>query len=284
MDTNLINRKGCFKNSSKAFLIEQTVKTGFGTLSKDGALCVVTGEKTGRSPKDKYVVESEYVNSKIDWANDIHKMTGENFDKIKMSILNHYETNENLYYSTKSVGTIDKYSMNVQLLTTHPSFNLFFNNMFRDENKDAGVEPYCIYHAPTFKMKSEGSMNLISGTVIAINFEKKEVLICGSEYAGEIKKSIFSIMNFLLPDRGVLPMHAGANIDAHGNTSVFFGLSGTGKTTLSTDQGTQLIGDDEHGLCEDGTFNFEGGCYAKTFKLTSSGEPEIYVAANTFGS
>jgi phosphoenolpyruvate carboxykinase (ATP) len=283
MEKTLLERTDLHSNMPKKFLIEETVKSGYGKLSKEGSLVVKTGEKTGRSAKDKYVVESDYVNSNIDWANDVNKMNDKTFKEIKARFFEFYETTTNLYYSKKAIGSIDKYSMNVELMTTHPSFSLFFDNMFRDLNENAKLEDFKVYHAPALKLDAK-KWNLVSGTCIAINFTSREVLVCGSFYSGEIKKAIFSVMNFILPEMEVLPMHSGASVDSHGNTSVFFGLSGTGKTTLSTDQGTMLIGDDEHGMCEDGVFNFEGGCYAKTYKLSKTGEPEIYKAALAVGS
>lgn len=283
MESTILERTDLKKNLPKKDLIEATVKSGFGQLSKGGSLVVKTGEKTGRSAKDKYVVESDYVNARIDWVADLGKMTTQTYTEIKNRFFEYYDTTTNLYYSQKTIGSIDKYSMNVELVTTHPSFALFFDNMFRDLNESAKLEPFKVYHAPGLKLDA-AKWNLKSGTCIAINFDAREVLICGSFYSGEIKKSIFSVMNFILPDMEVLPMHSGASIDKEGNTSVFFGLSGTGKTTLSTDTGTLLIGDDEHGLCEEGTFNFEGGCYAKTSKLSAEGEPEIYKASNSFGA
>lgn len=283
MEQSILDRSDIHKNLPKKDLIEATVKSGFGKLSNEGSLVVKTGEKTGRSAKDKYVVESDFVNARIDWANDVNKMTADTFKEIKARFFEFYETNTNMYYSKKTIGSIDKYAMNVELITTHPSFNLFFDNMFRHHNENAQIEDFRVYHAPGLKLDA-AKWGLKSGTCIAINFDEREVLVCGSYYSGEIKKSIFSVMNFILPDMEVLPMHSGASIDSHGNTSVFFGLSGTGKTTLSTDTGTLLIGDDEHGMCEEGTFNFEGGCYAKTLNLSETGEPEIYKAAHSFGS
>lgn len=271
------------KNASSAYLVEQTLASGFGKLSKAGSLCVWTGEKTGRSPKDKFVVESSYVNERIDWDNDVNKMDGETFNLLKTDIINHINESNTVYHSTRSVGALAKYAMNVELYTTHPSFNLFFNNMFRNENKDAAIENFTVIHAPTFEADTT-KHKTVSKTAVCINFEQREVLVCGTKYAGEIKKSIFSVMNFILPEMGVLPMHSGASLSANGQSSVFFGLSGTGKTTLSTDQGVTLIGDDEHGLCEDGVFNFEGGCYAKTIKLSAETEPEIFRVSNLFGS
>jgi phosphoenolpyruvate carboxykinase (ATP) len=283
MTTKLNNLPQVKKNLNSAELIERSIQTGFGKLSKGGALCVWTGEKTGRSAQDKFVVESEYVNQRIDWGNGLNKYTKAQYETLKADVIEYLATQKELYTSRRSVGAISKYAMNTTLFTTHPSHNLFFNNMFRNENKSAALDEYTVYHAPNFEADTNKHKTL-SKTAIVLNFDSKEVLVMGTLYAGEIKKSIFSIMNFILPDLGVLPMHSGASLTSKNESSVFFGLSGTGKTTLSTDQGVNVIGDDEHGLCDEGVFNFEGGCYAKTVKLSAENEPEIYRVSNLFGT
>ena len=271
------------QDASSAQLVEMTLQSGFGKLSSSGALCVWTADKTGRSPKDKFVVESDWVDQRINWENDINKMSTQHFNQLKQDMLLAMKNAAQVYTTEKSVGAIDEYAMNVRLYTTHPSFNLFFNNMFREQNPKAKLETFTVIHAPTFEAEPSKHKTL-SKTAVCIDFAQKEVLVCGSLYAGEIKKSIFSVMNFLLPEHNVLPMHAGASLTHQNESSVFFGLSGTGKTTLSTDEGVTLIGDDEHGLCDQGLFNFEGGCYAKTIKLSAETEPEIYRVCNLFGT
>ena len=265
-----------FVNLESSKLVEKSVEMNIGLITKKGALVVETGEHTGRAAKDKYVVSSDKSEATIDWDNDVNRMKRADFDAIKKDILSHYD-GKDLFVQVNSVGADDNYNMNAVLVTPSPSHALFMNHMFRDRREKSALNPYTIYHAPFLKIDSD-ARSTKSGTVIAICFETQEVLIAGTRYAGEIKKSIFSIMNYILPEHGLLPMHAGANIGPSKDVSVFFGLSGTGKTTLSTDTGRELIGDDEHGLSDAGTFNFEGGCYAKTFKLSETAEPEIYGA------
>lgn len=272
-----------FENLSSDELIDLAVEMNKGKLTKDGALYVETGKHTGRAAQDKYVVECDLSNQTIDWKNNIRKMSKEIFSKVKGDIITHLQESQDLFVQVRSVGADEKYNMNVCLVTTEPQDALFMNNMFRAARKTSGLKPYTIYHAPFLEIDHQ-KYNLRSETVISLDLETREVLIAGTQYAGEIKKSIFSVMNYILPENGLLPMHAGANLGAQGDVSVFFGLSGTGKTTLSTDTGRKLIGDDEHGLSDVGIFNFEGGCYAKTYKLSKENEPEIFKTTRMRGS
>jgi phosphoenolpyruvate carboxykinase (ATP) len=271
-------------NKETPFLVEQTLKSGFGVLSNAGALMVKTGTHTGRSAKDKYLVKDAVTSETIDWSHDLIEMTPETFTKIKswaIETLNAY--NGDIYVSQRSAGAVSKYNVPATLVTTGPSHNLFFNNMFRPFDPKHGLEGFTIIHLP-FNQIDATKFNLRSNTCITTNFSTREVIVIGTAYAGEVKKSIFSILNYILPEKGVLPMHSGANLSKDKKVSVFFGLSGTGKTTLSTDEGFDLIGDDEHGLSDEGIFNFEGGCYAKTYKLKFESEPDIYKACHKFGT
>ncbi len=279
---NLTNKRW-YHNPDNPFLIEETVRLGRGHLSKDGALVVETGKFTGRAAKDKYVVRSNKTEKTVWWDNDVIAMTSDTFSKLQAFVVDNINKNETIYTTERSVGAHPTHNVSVKLVTTSPSHALFSNHMFRDKIRDWNSEiDFTILHAPdlTVDPKEFGTR---SGTVISTNFDTNTVIIVGSLYSGEIKKSIFSVMNYVLPDKGVLPMHAGANKGSLG-TSLFFGLSGTGKTTLSTDEGKLLIGDDEHGLSDEGIFNFEGGCYAKTIDLNKAAEPGIWKATNRSGS
>ncbi len=273
-----------FSNSNTEVLIDHAIRKQGAKKTPEGAIVVYTGKHTGRAAKDKYVVLSDLTENSIDWENNIHKMSPETFAGIKKDVLNHINESEHLYWSTKNVGAHKDYALKAELFSTHPSHTLFFNYLMRDDGfKDHNLGSYTIYHAPTLKIDTN-KYDVRSETVITMDMDNHEILIAGTLYAGEIKKSLFSVMNYLLPEKNIFPMHAGSNVDREGNVSVFFGLSGTGKTTLSTQEGRLLIGDDEHALCADGTFNFEGGCYAKTYKLSKEGEPGIYKASKTRGA
>jgi len=199
--------------------------------------------------------------------------------------LQHLDSSKAIYCTDRSAGADQTHNLGIRLFTPSPSHALFSCHMFREKMREFNSNrDYTILHAPTLEVDPE-MFGTRSGSVIATCFDTRTIIVLGTEYAGEIKKSIFSVLNYILPEFGVLPMHAGANKGAHDNdTSVFFGLSGTGKTTLSTDDGKLLIGDDEHGLTDHGIFNFEGGCYAKTHKLSKANEPGIWKATNRFGA
>jgi phosphoenolpyruvate carboxykinase (ATP) len=264
-------------------LVERAILTGDGTLSKSGALRVSTGKHTGRSAGDKYVVKSPSTENKVWWENSLSEMTSDTFEKLKSKVIDHLNGDSDLYITHRSVGAHKEHNIGVRTITNRPQHSLFSKYLFRYTMEELDENDFTILHAPDLEV-DPAEFGTKSGTVIATCFDTKTTIITGTFYAGEIKKSMFCVLNYLLPDKEVLPMHAGANRLENGNSSVFFGLSGTGKTTLSTDEGTYLIGDDEHGLSDEGVFNFEGGCYAKTYKLSRSGEPEIYKAASTFGA
>ncbi|MAW07963.1 MAG: phosphoenolpyruvate carboxykinase (ATP) [Halobacteriovoraceae bacterium] len=272
-----------FFNQDADFYIKETVDSGFGELSKDGALSVKTGKYTGRAAKDKYVVKSAKTEKTVWWENDVNVMTPEQFSRLKAKISNYLNEQEKIYTTEKCIGAHDEHNLGVRLVTTGPSHALFSMNMFRETVRDFdSSKDFTILHAPGLEV-NPADFGTKSPTVITTCFDSNTVLICGTFYAGEIKKSVFSILNYILPERGVLPMHAGAN-KSDTETSVFFGLSGTGKTTLSTDEGRLLVGDDEHGLSDEGVFNFEGGCYAKTIALCQKNEPGIWAATNRHGA
>jgi phosphoenolpyruvate carboxykinase (ATP) len=271
-------------NASLPFLIEKALKAHKGHLSSDGALVVQSGKFTGRAADDKYIVRDESTETIIDWSGKVHSMQPHHFDELKNDLMKKIHIMKpEMYITEASAGADSSYSVGVNLITTSPVHAMFCRLIMRQKKDRNPLGDFTIYHDPDFEFEAK-KYGLRSGTVIALNFKKREVLIGGTAYCGEIKKAIFTIMNTILPDHGVFPMHSGANADAKGNVSVFFGLSGTGKTTLSTDVGMNVIGDDEHGISDRGIFNFEGGCYAKTYNLKASQEPDIYHATNRFGS
>jgi phosphoenolpyruvate carboxykinase (ATP) len=271
-------------NSSENYLIQSSVQKGQGRLAKSGALVVNTGKHTGRSARDKYIVMSETTKDTIWWENTLSEMSIATFGKLKEKVLQHLnQEDRDLFIQERSVGAHNTFNWKTQLVTTHPHHALFSKYLFRDVQEENSAEKsFTILHAPELVVDPK-EFNTHSGTVIATCFDTNTTIIVGTLYAGEIKKSMFSVLNYLLPEYQVLPMHTGANKCENGEVSLFFGLSGTGKTTLSTDEGTLLIGDDEHGMGPDGVFNFEGGCYAKTYKLSQETEPGIYQASTRFG-
>jgi phosphoenolpyruvate carboxykinase (ATP) len=271
-------------NSTMPFLIEKSLQMRLGHLSLDGALIVQSGKFTGRAADDKYIVRDEITEKIIDWSGKVNPLSENLFDELKTEILKKFHLlKHELFIIEASAGAESSYSLGVNLITPSPVHALFSKTIMRSRKEKNALGDFVIFHDPHLEFDTK-KYGLRSGTVIAINFKKREILIGGTAYCGEIKKAIFTVMNTILPDLGVLPMHSGANADSKGNVSVFFGLSGTGKTTLSADVGMSLIGDDEHGLSDKGIFNFEGGCYAKTYNLKASLEPEIYKATNRFGS
>lgn len=266
-------------NAPIPVLVEVAIANGEGILSDKGALCVSTGKYTGRSPDDKFIVDTPAVHDKINWGKINVPISVEKFNNIKSKMLA-YLQNRELYVFDGLAGQNRMYTKKFRIVNELASQNLFIHQLLVRPNEfelEDYKPDYVIYAAPGFKCIPEVD-GVNSEAAIIINYETKEVLIAGSQYAGEIKKSVFSVMNYELPFDNVLPMHCSANIDKDGNTAVFFGLSGTGKTTLSADPNRFLIGDDEHGWSPDGIFNIEGGCYAKCIGLKEENEPEIYNA------
>jgi phosphoenolpyruvate carboxykinase (ATP) len=266
-------------------LVAAAVRRHEGRLSADGAVIVNTGVHTGRSVQDKFVADEASVSADVWWGKINQKLAGEKFAALA-GRARAYLQGQELFTQDLYAGADPAHRVRVRLVTTAAWSALFARSMFiRPPAAELeGFEPdYVILHAPHFQA-DPAIDGMRSGTAIALSFEQKLIVIAGSEYAGEIKKSIFTVMNWLLPARGVLPMHCSANIGPEGDVALFFGLSGTGKTTLSSDPHRRLIGDDEHGWGEGGVFNFEGGCYAKVIHLSQQAEPEIWAATHRFGT
>ena len=257
---------------------------GEACLAASGALVATTGQFTGRSPKDKFFVEHAALRDSIDWGPTNQGIAAEAFERLRRDMAASAKGRE-LYVQDLWAGADAGHRLKVRVITEQAWHSLFARNMLiRPPAGQAEGEPdWTILQMPGFTAEP-GRHGTRSGTVIAVDLVQRLVLIAGTAYAGEIKKSVFTVLNYLLPEAGVLPMHCSANIDAEGRTAVFFGLSGTGKTTLSADASRTLIGDDEHGWSDDGVFNFEGGCYAKVIRLDPRAEPEIWAASNRFGA
>ena len=262
-----------------------------GTLSADGGLVVVTGVHTGRSVADKFTVDDPAVSDDVWWRMGNQKLAPPKFEILKGRVQAYLQAQPELFTQDLFAGADPEHRVRVRLVSSEAWQSLFARNMFiRPAPADlTGFEPdYVILHAPKFQTDSEID-GVRSGTAIAVSLTQKMIVVAGSEYGGEIKKSIFGVMNWKLPAEGVLPMHCSANVSrtedgSPGEVALFFGLSGTGKTTLSSDPNRPLIGDDEHGWGPGGVFNFEGGCYAKVINLSAEAEPEIYAATHRFGT
>lgn len=264
-----------------AVLIEETIARHEGQLSANGALVVNTGIYTGRSPADRFIVADTAINDLI-WWGDVNRPIERHYFTGLMHKVQVYLAKRDTYVLHASANADVQYTYNIQLTSESPWHTLFAQNLFRREwHLDAPT--ITILHAPSF-MADPAIDGTISSTFIILDIAQRTILIGGTAYAGEIKKAVFSMLNYLLPQRDVMPMHAGVNVGSDGKAAVFFGLSGTGKTTLSTDPHRPMIGDDEHGWSASGVFNFEGGCYAKTIKLSAIGEPEIYQATKHFAT
>ncbi len=267
-------------------LVEEAVRRGEGRLGQGGTFLCSTGKFTGRSPQDKFVVRTPSVEDGIWWENN-RAMTPEAFDTLYDDMVAHI-AGRDWFVQDLYAGADPSHRINVRLINELAWHSLFIRHMLRRPERDeldGFVPEYTIINAPSFKADPERH-GCRSETVIALNLDRKIILIASSEYAGENKKSIFTLLNWLLPPKGVMPMHCSAN-HAPGNpvdTAVFFGLSGTGKTTLSADPARVLLGDDEHGWSDRGTFNFEGGCYAKTISLSREAEPEIFATTQKFAT
>ena len=262
-------------------LIQDTLRLGEGVLSDSGALVIRTGEFTGRSPKDKFIVKDQITESTIHW-NDVNQPIDQKyFDIIHAKITEYFESLPELWVRDCYACADPRFRLKVRVITAKPCDNLFAYNMFLrpgDEELENFLPDWHVISAPDLKLDPA-----VCGTrqhnAAVVSFKHKMILIAGTGYTGEIKKGIFTILNYLLPqEQNVLSMHCSANIGEKGDTAIFFGLSGTGKTTLSADPDRKLIGDDEHGWSADNIFNFEGGCYAKTIDLSAEKEPEIFHA------
>ncbi len=272
------------RNLSTAQLVETAIARGEGRLAANGALVAMTGRRTGRSPRDKFTVEDEQTRERVHWGKVNQPFPQDKFDALLERVLRHMAERD-LYVMDLAAGADPTYRLPIQMICEYAWHALFVKDLFvrpTAEELAHHVPEFTVIAAPEFEAIPERD-GVRSATFILTDFTKKIVLIGGTKYAGEMKKSIFGVMNYLLPERNVFPMHCSANIGAGGDAALFFGLSGTGKTTLSADPERRLIGDDEHGWSPDGVFNFEGGCYAKCVDLSLEKEPQIYNAIR-FGS
>ena len=287
----IISPSAVYRNLSPAILVEKALARGEGKLNSTGALCVNTGKYTGRSPNDKFIVDSAGVHDEIAWGKVNVPTTQEVFDALYEKMVA-YLQNREIFIFDGFAGADPKYTKAFRVINELASQNLFIHQLLLRPTEEAlaNYKPdFTIICAPGFKCIPERD-HVNSEAAIMIDYEKKMVLIAGSQYAGEIKKSVFSVMNYLMPKEGVFPMHCSANIGEAGDSAIFFGLSGTGKTTLSADPNRKLIGDDEHGWADDSVFNFEGGCYAKCIDPNAAipgigGTPKtvIFLTADAYG-
>ncbi len=275
-----------YYNLTEPALVGAAVARGEGQIGRGGAFLCTTGQFTGRSPKDKFVVRTPSVEAHIWWENN-GAMSAEAFDRLHADMLEHVRGRD-LFVQDLYAGADPAHRLDVRMVTELAWHNLFIRHLLRRPERaelDTFDPAWTILNVPSFKA-DPARHGTRTATVIALNFDKRLILIGNTAYAGENKKAVFTLLNYLLPEKGVMPMHCSAN-HAPGRpdeAAVFFGLSGTGKTTLSADPSRTLIGDDEHGWSDRGTFNFEGGCYAKTINLSPEAEPEIYATTSRFGT
>lgn len=272
-------------NLSTPLLYEEALRRHEGRLAHLGPLVVRTGQYTGRSPRDKFIVREPSNESQVWWGDVNHPLEPEQFHSLRGRLLA-YLQDRDVFVQDCFVGADPQYRVPIRVVTETAWHSLFARNMFIQPTADEltpFVPQFTVIHAPNFHAVPEVD-GTHSDVFIVVHFGEKLILIGGTQYAGEIKKSVFSVMNFLLPQRNVLTMHSSANIGPGGEVALFFGLSGTGKTTLSADAGRTLIGDDEHGWSDRGLFNLEGGCYAKVIRLSATAEPEIYETTRRFGT
>ncbi len=284
-ELGIYNTGNLYWNLNTPTLYEHIVKRGEGMVAHLGPIVVRTGSYTGRLPKDRFIVKDNFSSEKIWWGKYNLPFDEEKFKSLYLRVLA-YIQGRDLYIQDCYAGAYEKYSIPIRVVTEFSWHSFFARNMFvrpKWLNYGEHKPEFTVLHLPNFKSSPEVD-GTSSEAFIIINFSKKLVCIGGTAYAGEIKKSIFSILNFLLPQSNVLSMHCSANKGEMGDVAIFFGLSGTGKTTLSSDPERYLIGDDEHGWCKEGIFNFEGGCYAKVIKLDRDKEPDIYQTTRRFGT
>ena len=272
-------------NLSTAALYEAAVRDGEGMIAAEGPLVVSTGTHTGRSPKDKFIVREPSSEPKVWWGDVNHPISEEHYDRLRSRLMT-YLADRRLYSQDLFIGAHPSHRRSLRVYTETAWASIFARNLFRRPTADelASFAPnFTILDVPSFEADpaTEGTR---TGTAILVHLQRMEIIIVGTMYAGEIKKSAFTVMNYLMPDEGVLPMHSSVNVGEAGDSVVFFGLSGTGKTTLSADPLRSLIGDDEHGWGSDYVFNFEGGCYAKTIRLSPMYEPDIFATTRRFGT
>ena len=272
-------------NLSPVQLYEEALRRNEGRMAHMGGFAAVTAPHTGRSPNDRFIVRDAATEETVDWGSVNVPMSPNHYRALRTDVVAHLNERE-LFVRDARAGEDPTAGLNVRVVTPNAWHNLFAYNMFlrpSDEELEDMEPGFTVLHAPGMEADPDRH-GTRSSTFVAVNFTEREVLIGGTNYAGEIKKSIFSVLNYMLPDQGILPMHCSANVGDEGDVALFFGLSGTGKTTLSADPERGLIGDDEHGWGQNGVFNFEGGCYAKVINLSSEAEPEIYKATQMFGT
>ncbi len=272
-------------NLPVAELYELAIRAGEGTLAADGPLVVRTGLHTGRSPKDKFIVREPWSQDKVWWGEVNHEISEEHYDTLRARLMG-YIADKQLYAQDMYIGAHATHRRSLRVYTETAWASIFARNLFRRpalKDLPGFVPNFTIINVPSFQADpaTEGTR---TGTAILLHLQRMEIIIVGTMYAGEIKKSAFTVMNYLMPDEGVLPMHSSINVGEGGDGCIFFGLSGTGKTTLSADPLRNLIGDDEHGWGDGYTFNFEGGCYAKTIRLSAMYEPDIFATTRRFGT
>jgi phosphoenolpyruvate carboxykinase (ATP) len=272
-------------NLSTAELYEDAIRAGEGLVAAEGPFVVRTGRHTGRSPEDKFIVRESSSEAKIGWGAVNRPISEEHYERLRARLLT-YTARRPIYAQDLFIGAAAEHRRSLRVYTETAWASIFARNLFRrpDAAELATFAPnFTIINVPSFKADplTEGTR---TETAILLHLHRMEILIVGTEYAGEIKKGAFTVMNYLLPDEGILPMHSAINVGEKGDPAIFFGLSGTGKTTLSADPERSLIGDDEHGWGDDGVFNFEGGCYAKTIRLSPMYEPDIFQTTRRFGT
>jgi phosphoenolpyruvate carboxykinase (ATP) len=285
-EQGIVTKVAVHWNLTTAPLYEQALRNGEGVLAKDGPLVVATGQHTGRSAKDKYFVRDAETENSVWWGKTNVAMTPAHFAALKADFMAALAAKDKVYAQDLFGGSQPEYRVNVRVITEFAWHSLFIRTLLvRPETSDlaAFLPEFTIIDLPSFRA-DPARHGCRSETVVAVNFTEKLILIGGTAYAGEMKKSVFGILNYKLPLQGVMPMHCSANVGANGETAVFFGLSGTGKTTLSADASRTLIGDDEHGWSDTAVFNFEGGCYAKMIRLSEEAEPEIFATSKRFGT
>lgn len=284
-NAGLKTSKTVYWNYSTPSLYEQSVERNESDIVYGGPLCVNTGKHTGRSPNDRYFVQTKDIEGKLWYSKSNKGIAPEYFDNIFAKVQQYVQDKE-LFVRDAYVGSSEASRLKVRAVTEFAWTNLFVKNMFiepKQEELKSFVPEFTLVCLPKLKVDPAAD-GTVSETAILINFEKKMILVLGSEYGGENKKALFTVMNFLLPQKGIMTMHCSANVGAKQDSAIFFGLSGTGKTTLSADVSRGLIGDDEHGWDADGVFNFEGGCYAKVIKLSQEAEPQIFSTTHRFGT
>jgi phosphoenolpyruvate carboxykinase (ATP) len=281
----LAPRRAVHWNLGPPELYEQAARRAEGVIAEGGAFCAVTAPHTGRSPNDKFIVHEPSSAGDVTWSRMNQPLDAEPFERLKAAVLTHL-AGQDLFVRELFAGADPNHRLGIRFITPNAWHALFVYNMFlRPSASDlsAFTPAWTVLHAPEL-LADPAVHGTMSGTFVVIHFGQRMVLIGGTRYAGELKKAVFTILNYLLPKRGILSMHCSANLGQTGDVALFFGLSGTGKTTLSADPARGLIGDDEHGWSDHGVFNFEGGCYAKVIRLSREGEPEIFATTRMFGT